>query len=192
MRIVILLSSVLGSAVRTGGLAVTTSLAPAPACAAKGGQAWLSTRPSPLDSASLTVGDRTAKICYSRPSARGRSIDSLLPLGIAWRTGANEPTTIELTGTLDVGGAVLKRGTYIILTVPQADRWLLVFHTTRDSEPGAMFKTMTQVAQGSGRVERLTSPIEQFTIRAASDGGQPAFILEWGLRRVRVSVRDAP
>jgi hypothetical protein len=174
------------------GRATPTPSQPAPPCEARGSHQWLATRPSPLDSTMVTVGERVAKICYSRPSARGRSVDSLVPLGVAWRTGANEPTTITVTGgALTVGGAVLAPGRYVILTVPQAEQWILVFHTTPDSEPARMFRTLEQVAQGVGRVERLTDPVEQFTI-GAEPGDSAAFVLAWGHRRVRVPVRAAP
>lgn len=163
-----------------------------PSCGVRGSQQWLATRPSPLDSATLTVGTTIAKICYSRPSARGRPVDSLVQLARAWRTGANEPTTLTLTGTLDVGGARLRAGRYVILTVPQAEQWLLVFHTTPDTEPAKMFVNLTQVATGSGRLERLVAPIERFTIRPVLDSAEAAFVLEWGEHRARVPVRPLP
>src|SRR5437867_1068337 len=100
---------------------------PALACHVRGSQDWLATRPSPLDSAVITVGATTAKICYSRPSARGRSVDSLVPPGRAWRMGANEPTTITLTNTLIIGGAQLGALRYVILAVPGVERWTLAF-----------------------------------------------------------------
>lgn len=113
-----------------------------------------------------------------------------MPLRRAWRTGANEPATVTLTGTLNIGGAVLEPGRYVMLTVPQTEQWILVFHTTSETEPAKMFANLRQVANGVGRVERLAQPIEQFTIRAASDSTEAAFILEWGTRRVRVPVRE--
>ena len=188
-----IISSVLLS-LPIGGLAAAAaaSQTPTPACGVRGSQQWLATRPSPLDSATLTIGSAVAKVCYSRPSARGRSVDSLVPQGRAWRTGANEPTTITLTGSLAVGGAVLRPGRYVILTVPRAEQWIVVFHTTAETEPDRMFASLEQVAQGTGRVERLTSPVEQFTIRSVSDSTDAAFLLEWGERRVRVAVRSVP
>jgi hypothetical protein len=138
------------------------------------------------------VRDRLVLICYSRPSARGRSVDSLVPLGRAWRTGANEPTTITLTGKLSVGGVVLDSGRYVLLTVPGPDQWHLVFNTTTETEPAKMLSSLRQVALGTGRVEPLPKPVEQFTIRSAADSTEQAILLEWGTWRVRVPVRIAP
>jgi len=165
---------------------------PVTGCRVQGSHQWLASRPSPLDSTTLMMGNAIAKICYSRPSLRGRTIENLLPLGVAWRTGANEPATITLTRRLSVGGAALAPGRYVILTVPQAERWILVFNTTPDTEPAKMFKSLKEVGLGTGRVERVSEPIEQFTIRAVTDSIESSFILEWGQRRVRIPVRTGP
>jgi hypothetical protein len=166
----------------------TAQVAP-PRCGVSGAQQWLATRPSPLDSATLVLQGKTAMICYSRPSLRGRSRDTLLPDGLAWRTGANEPTTLLLTDALNVGGVALAAGRYVILTVPNRDRWTLVFHTTPDSVPAKMYKSLSVVGQGIGKVEHLDRVVEQFTISTVSDSTGAAFLFDWGDRRVRVPVR---
>ena len=162
-----------------------------PACLVRGSQQWLATRPSPLDSVTVTVGGTTAKICYSRPSARGRSVDSLVPPGPAWRMGANEPTTITLTDSLSVGGALLPSGRYVILGVPGLDRWTVVFYTTPHTDPVKMFQNLEQVATGSGEVERMVEALEQFTIRSECEKAKCDLLLEWGTWRVRIPVQVA-
>ena len=161
------------------------------ACHVRGSQQWLATRPSPLDSVAVTVDGKTAKICYSRPSARGRSVDSLVPPGSAWRLGANEPTTITLTDRLSVGGAVLGPGRFVVLAVPGLTRWMLVFYTTPDTEPAKMFQNLEQVASGTGQVERTAEPVEQFTIHREGDQTNCDLVLEWGTWRVRIPVQPA-
>ena len=160
-------------------------------CHVRGSQQWLATRPSPLDSAVVTVQGATAKICYSRPSARGRSVDSLVPPGRAWRIGANEPTTITLNDSMDIGAAALAPGRYLMLAVPGATRWTLAFYATPDTEPAKMFHSMQLVATGSGDVQPLAQFVEQFTIRTEADSTTAGFVLEWGNWRVRVPVRLA-
>jgi hypothetical protein len=161
----------------------------APECGTRGSREWLATRPSPLDSATLSIHGAAAKVCYSRPRLRGRSVDSLLPLGRAWRTGANEPTTLTLTHHFDVGGAALSPGRYVILTVPRPDYWFIVFHTTEETDPGRMFATMKQVGIGRGRVEVANVATEQFTITAVSDSLASEFILGGITQPVGPSVR---
>jgi DUF2911 family protein len=159
-------------------------------CHVRGPQQWLATRPSPLDSVSVTVDGKTAKICYSRPSARGRSVDSLVPPGLAWRLGANEPTTITLTDRLSVGGGT-HTGTFRSSgrsCSHQVDARLLY---TPDTEPAKMFQNMEQVASGTGQVERTAEPIEQFTIRSEGDRTSCDLVFEWGTWRVRIPVQPA-
>ena len=176
-------------ALAAGSTVSQEPLTPAPACHVRGSRQWLATRPSPLDSVVVTVPGATAKICYSRPSARGRSVDSLVPPGPAWRMGANEPTTITVANRLNVGGAFLGTGRYVILAVPGLDRWTLAFYTTPDTEPAKMFQNLKQVATGTGEVVRVVAPVEQFTIRSESDSTTLSLLLEWGTWRVRVPVR---
>jgi len=170
---------------------VGVSAAQTLACHVRGSQQWLATRPSPLDSSVLTVKGMTAKICYSRPSARGRSLDSLVPPGRAWRVGANEPTTITLTDSMEVGNVRLAAGRYLLLAVPGAPRWTVAFYSTPDTEPIAMFRSMKQVALGSGEVQTSAEFVEQFRIRNEADSGSAGFVLEWGTWRVRIPVRAA-
>lgn len=162
-----------------------------PACHVRGSQRWLATRPSPLDSVAVTVRGATAKVCYSRPSTRGRSVDSLVPPGIAWRMGANEPTTITLSDTMMIGGARLPTGRYVMLGVPGVSRWTIAFYATADTEPAKMFQNMKQLATGTGTVERVADPLEQFTIRGAGDSSKAELLLEWGTWRVHISVEPA-
>ena len=169
---------------------VTTGQLPQPRCAVRGPHSWLASRPSPLDSTIVDVGGRLVKICYSRPSLHGRSVDSLVPRGRAWRVGANEPTTLTLSATLRVGGAVLVPGRYVILAVPDTAEWRLVFNTTPDTEATKMFNSLEEIAIGLGRVERNTEWTEQFTIGTASVG--TSLLLEWGYWRIRVPLDTVP
>ncbi len=166
-----------------------------PRCRVRGGQEWLATRPSPLDSATIRAGDAVAKICYSRPRARGRSVyDSLAPFGKAWRTGANEPTVLELSAPAEVAGVSLAAGRYVILTVPGPTEWRVVFNSfaATDStydDPARVFQTARAVGQATVPAEVLSAPVESFTIGTADEGHGQHFALEWGTLRIRVPVR---
>ena len=85
---------------------------PVPACKVQGSHEWLSQRSSPLDSATLVIAGTTAKVCYSRPSARGRVVfGGIVPYNKLWRTGANEPTVLHLPFPAEVAGIRLEAGT---------------------------------------------------------------------------------
>ncbi|MEW5917775.1 MAG: DUF2911 domain-containing protein [Gemmatimonadota bacterium] len=193
-----MMKSVRNSALRLVGLTVGIALnapaqPPPPACQWQGSHQWLSTRPSPLDSVILTMPALTLTVCYSRPSARGRSVfDSLAPFGKMWRTGANEPTTLRLSHKATVGGVSLAEGRYLLMTVPRPDRWFVLFFTTAATDPAAMFQNMTEAGRGFADVERLDAPVEQFTIRSDFTPAGAALLLEWGVLRARIPVVPQP
>jgi len=181
-----------------GALALTTGTACSPgaqaaapevlpACVAQGtAENPLATRSSPLDSVTFATSGRTAKICYSRPSARGRMVmDSLVPYGRSWRTGANEPTTLYLPVAAEIGGAKLAAGRYYITTIPTAGDWTILFNTSNAADPAQILQSLVEVARGSGRSERVATLIERFTIRPE----RRELILEWERTRVRIPVR---
>jgi hypothetical protein len=51
-------------------------------------------RKSPLDSLTFSISGKQVKVCYGRPSSRGRVMlgGADIPYGKLWRTGANEAT----------------------------------------------------------------------------------------------------
>ena len=163
-------------------------------------------RPSPYDSVRLTIGDRTAQVCYSRPSAKGRVVfGGIVPLDSLWRTGANEPTILHLPFDAEIAGLAVRAGHYSVYTVPAQGQWQLVVNRstsqwgiTRD-EPRAdggvnrSAYTADVAAQEVGRVPVAADSIEfveQFTIRAEPAVGEAsALVLEWERSRVRIPVR---
>lgn len=185
---------VLGAATGSGPEASRQEQA-VPRCRVRGSHAWLASRPSPLDSAQVVAGPGVAMVCYSRPRARGRAVyDSVAPFGKAWRTGANEPTVLELTEHAAVAGVPLPAGRYALLTVPRPTTWVVMFHTfvTPDSafdDPARVFQTLREVGRGTMLVEAVETPVDTFTIRPVADGDGQAFLLEWGSFRARMPVR---
>lgn len=126
---------------------------------------------SPPGKAEITSGELTVKVSYSRPSVRGRVIfgtkesGAIQPYGVYWRLGANESTEISIDRDVLFNGVALKKGTYKIYAFPGADAFEVRINSEQDtwgySEPeqaNDILKTLTSV-------ERLTTPVEQFTIR---------------------------
>ncbi|NIU19704.1 MAG: DUF2911 domain-containing protein, partial [Actinobacteria bacterium] len=85
-------------------------------------------RVSPLDSITFQVDGDPVKLCYGRPSARGRTMigGPDVPFGRLWRTGANEPTMIHTTVPITVAGIAIAPGSYSLYTVPGEERWEVV------------------------------------------------------------------
>jgi hypothetical protein len=159
------------------------------ACGVRGTQQSLATRPSPLDSTTLEIQGARAKICYSRPSAGGRSVyDSIAPFGRTWRAGANEPTTLQLSAELEVAGVVLAPGRYVVQVIPGLQAWRVIFYTARGSDPAQMLATLEEVGRGTAPAEQMGIRVDPFTIRVAADDAEPAFLMEWGTLRARIPV----
>jgi CubicO group peptidase (beta-lactamase class C family) len=166
-------------------------------------QTRLETRRSPYDSAAVRLGSREARVCYSRPSARGRVVfgGEVVPYDTLWRTGANDPTIIHLPFAAEIGGLAVPAGKYSIYTVPGRAGWKVVINRetvrgglTRDE---GQFKNQytdevraQEVGRGTAASEALTEPVEKFTIRSEMKGPDQAdLILEWEKTRVRIPIR---
>src|SRR2546429_6392819 len=84
-------------------------------CWIRGPADKLAERPSPLDSSAVHLGGGTIKLCYGRPSARGRKVmGELVPFGQPWRLGANEATSIHLPFAAEIAGVRVEPGTYTL------------------------------------------------------------------------------
>jgi hypothetical protein len=176
------------------GAVATTAAAQDLACPYRASMA-LATRASPLDSVSFEVGGHVVKVCYGRPSLKGRTMigGEAVPYGKVWRTGANETTKLIATAPLSVGGIEIPAGMYALYTVPGETEWDVIVN--RSYQQWGRENTYTdsvkaqEVGRAKAKVESLKAPIEQFTIRAEPqpDGGAQ-LILEWQTTRIRVPV----
>jgi hypothetical protein len=179
-------------------------------CAPWGTPEELAIRPSPYDSVLLSAGTTLqAKVCYSKPSARGRTVfGELVPFDTLWRTGANEPTTIHLSQPAEIAGLSVDPGDYSIYTVPSPGRWTVVVNAstsqwglTRD-EQGAQGNPFPNAytddvrAQEVGRAPITTEEVpytEQLTASIRSRGATDHDLLvDWETTRVVVPLRFSP
>lgn len=126
---------------------------------------------SPPGQASITEGDLTVSVSYSRPSVRGRLIfgseeaGALQPYGAYWRLGANESTEITFSRDVQFSGNLVKAGTYRMYAVPGPTSFDIILNTEL-GRWGVFEPDPTEdILRISTPVHRLDSPVEQFTIR---------------------------
>jgi hypothetical protein len=155
----------------------------------------LDKRKSPLDSVSFTVGGKTVKVCYGRPSLRGRKMlgGEAVPFGKVWRTGANEPTMIHAAGPITLAGLKVPAGTYSLYTVPGKDEWEIIVNrsTTQWGEESNYTDAVQkqEVGRAKLKAETIATPVETFTIKPEPvSGDAKALVLEWEKTRVRIPV----
>lgn len=153
-------------------------------------------RKSPLDSLTFTVAERQVKVCYGRPSSRGRVMlgGADIPYGELWRTGANEPTIFYTPISLKVAGLSVDPGVYSLYTVPGPREWEIIVNRST-SQWGEESRYTPEVrAQEIGRAkvksETTDKPLETFTIKAEPAGKQSAsLVLGWEKTRIKIPVQ---
>jgi len=154
------------------------------------------TRSSPLDSVMFSVGRASVKVCYSRPSAKGRTMigGEAIPYDMLWRTGANEPTMIHTSDTLVVAGIEIGPGSYALYTVPGEAGWQVVLNRSITQWGHERFYVDEVATQEIGRAEvesgPTTSHVESFTMRSEGSGNMVTLILEWESTLVTIPLRQ--
>ena len=152
-------------------------------------------RPSPLDSLTFEVGGGQVKVCYGRPSLKGRHMlgGEAVPYGKLWRTGANEPTIFYTPVKLTIAGIAVPPGVYSLYTVPGEREWEVIVNRStsqwgHENQYTEKVKAR-EVGRGKAPAERTERPVETFTIRAEPSGKGATLLLEWEHARVRIPVQ---
>lgn len=142
---------------------------------------------SPEDVAEYMNSEISIKVFYNRPSKKGRNIfGDLVPFDQWWRTGANEPTQIELSQDIQFeDGTILKAGKYSMVTIPKPEEWEVIFNS-KIPDWGTEYYPQYNVAQVAGSTEKLPQPVELFTIDFTEQDGQPRLTMAWDDTKVTV------
>ena len=142
-------------------------------------------RVSPHTSLAFNIGATRALLCYGAPSARGREImGGLVPNGAPWRIGADEPTTLHLSGRANVGGHALEAGSYSLYAIPGEDGWQFFINSNWQRwgiEIDAAVRS-TEIASFTVVPQPLPEMVETLTYTwEEAAGGDPGgeLILQW-------------
>jgi DUF2911 family protein len=154
-------------------------------------------RKSPLDSVTFKIAGQPVKVCYGRPSSRGRVMlgGEAVPYGKLWRTGANEPTVFFAPVPLKVAGIDVPPGVYSLYTVPGPKEWEIIVNRSvsqwgHEREYTDQVKAK-ELGRGKVKSESTGSPVETFTIRAEQKGKDADLVLEWEKTGVRIPFKSA-
>ena len=190
------LATVVALTALTSAGAAPTGLAadPAPVCPSR--NVPIEGRKSPLDSLTFSIAGQPVKVCYGRPSARGRTMLGAkpVPFGKLWRTGANEPTIFYAPIPLRVAGLNVPPGVYSLYTVPGPREWEIIVNrsTSQWGEEGKYTDEVKaqKLGRSKAKAEALKTPVETFTIKAEPEGDKAAsLLLDWEKTRVRIPVQ---
>ncbi len=138
--------------------------------------------PSPAAKVKQTVGLTEVVIQYSRPSKKGRTIfaaDGLVPYGKIWRTAANAATKITFSEDVSIEGHDLKKGSYALLTIPNATSWDVMFYTHESSNFGTYVEKEPDLKVMVTPVDMSPVSVESFSIGVGdlTDNGANIYIL---------------
>jgi hypothetical protein len=169
--------------------------------------------PPPRGKATL---DKLAFIDYGRPALKGRSIDEMfkqLPADRIWRAGQNQVTILTAEQDLLVGKTKIPAGKYsVYVHVGQTGDWSLVLNkdlgvdlvTIYPKAPPSMahekwpyYTNYTEkigkqeVARIPMKSEKLSAPVDVFTIDLAPEKNGGILKMSWGDRAASVEVAPA-
>ena len=149
-------------------------------------------QPSPASKIDQVIGLTEVSVAYSRPAMRGRAIfGDLVPYGKLWRTGANLRTKFTTSTDITVQGAALKKGTYGILSVPNADSWDIIFYTDASGGGAPQELDESKVAlKVQAKPENTGYDMENFTIAFGdlADGSTGTMYIIWEKTRISLKI----
>jgi hypothetical protein len=177
---------IVGVPTRLAALAIVAAIALPPVAAMA--QEAPKIKPSQHGTVSQRIADTTITLEYNRPVARGRELFGVLvPYGKIWCPCADDATTIELTTAVKIDGQELAAGKYSVWTVPNADKWSVVF-----SRRAATWHTRYPEGQDALRLEVIPRPGSHMESLAfyfpVVDGKKAELVLHWGTTVVPLTV----
>lgn len=149
---------------------------------------------SPPGSVSLSNAGLTVSVSYSRPSVRNRVIfgteeqKALQPYGEYWRLGANEATEISFSKDVLFNGEPVKAGTYRIYAVPGPERFEFALNTELGEWGYSEPDYSKDILKTSIPVEKLSTPVEQYTITLGRSGDNINAVFDWADVRLTVPI----
>jgi hypothetical protein len=193
--LITLAALLLGTFIATGISLVPTSVALGPCLKDLTSPLSYRTRVSPLGSVDVRAGGAVVRVCYGRPTMRGRAVfGGLVPYDSLWRMGANEPTRLYTTRPVTLAGLPLPAGRYSLYAIPHPDHWE-VFASRSTLHWGNQISATVrgqEIGHVKVPVERMTVPVETLTVRADTAGGQAALRLEWETTRMSFPLTGPP
>jgi len=127
--------------------------------------------PSPHATASNTVNGVEVKIDYHQPGVKGRKIyDGLVPYGAVWRTGANNATKFTVSENILFEGKELKKGSYALFTIPQADSWTIILNSEADQWGAYNYDPDKDVLRVNVKPYKINDSVERMTFTISDKG----------------------
>lgn len=141
---------------------------------------------SPMDLAAYVGPQGDIRVYYSRPQLNNRKMETLVPEGKVWRTGANEATVIEFTKDLKIQGKTIPKGRYGLFTIPGKENWTVIFNKDADQWGTYNYDPKKDVARVTATASNADESLDVFSIVFSETG---TLHLGWGNTRVSLEIK---
>ncbi len=121
---------------------------------------------SPGQKIEQKIGLTDVTVEYSRPGKKGRKVfgtDGIVEYNKFWRTGANSATKVTFSEDVKIGGKDLMKGSYAILTKPNAAAWTVNFYPYESGSWGSYTEKVPTVSL-EAKTMSLGNEVESMTI----------------------------
>lgn len=149
-------------------------------------------RVSPLAITSARYKNTYLKITYGQPQKNGRVIfGGLVPYSKVWRTGANEATEMTITNDIKINNTLLKAGTYSMFTIPEKDKWTIIFNSDLGQWGDYNYNAKMDVLRFDVPTAVISDNLvyEPFTIRITQKTDTAELSLLWDHTQVNIPIQ---
>jgi len=145
---------------------------------------------SPTDSTELSFNGKKAKIIYSRPFMRGRTIwGVVVPLDSIWRTGANAATSLTTDADIMLGTVRVPKGSYTLYSLPTEKEFTLIISKKPAGRPD--YDPAMDLARVAMTMTAAPSPVDPFRIWFERSGKNSGLLhLGWADRVYSLPVTE--
>ncbi len=152
-----------------------------------------SKRKSPPMEAVGQVDGIEVKVNYGAPSVRDREIfGALVPYDKVDRFGANEATTIEVSGDIMFGDQKLAAGKYSMFLLPKENEdWQLIVNTVSDQWGAYEYDESKDVFRVAVKPHKLDENVEQMKIAIKEKEGKSYLYYKWADTKLAVPLSGA-
>jgi hypothetical protein len=158
-----------------------TAIVLASVVAAPFAQAQEKQRASPHETVSAVAGGAKVSITYGRPYMKGRKVaGGLIPFTEVWRTGADEATTLTTDKMLMFGNLHVPPGSVTLWTqAAESGAWKFII-SKETGQWGTAYNPANDLGRIDMIVEKLATPVEQFTIAIEpGQGNAGRIVMTW-------------
>lgn len=147
----------------------------------------------PRGTSEITLNDTTLSVEYGRPSLTGRDMLGKAPVGTVWRLGADQSTTLSVTGSVVFGNMVASKGAYsLFLKRTSETQWALVVNT-QTGQWGTEHDPDKDILGIPLKWEKQDELVEELTIALTKETADTGILsIEWGADVLRQRFRLSP